>query len=235
MSALPVGEVAVRLSGVTKAYDHRPVLRGVDMHVRRGETVAVLGANGSGKSTLLRLAATLTPPTRGSIVWFEEPAAPAATVRRRIGLLPHESLLYDDLTVEENLRFFAGLYGLPASAVEPAIGAPGLEALRARRARVLSRGQRQQVDLARVLLHDPQLVILDEPFTGLDLEAARRLAAMIRQGAGGRAVLFATHDPGEAQALAGRAALLRDGRLSELTSLASLDTAQLAQRFADAP
>ncbi|MGH2373648.1 MAG: ABC transporter ATP-binding protein, partial [bacterium] len=200
MSDLPAGEVAVRLSGVTKAYDHRPVLRGIDLYVRRGETVAVLGANGSGKSTLLRLVATLTQPTRGSVVWFEEPAALPATVRRRIGLLPHESLLYDGLTVEENLRFFAGLYGLPASSVEPTIGATGLEPLRGRRARILSRGQRQQVDLARVLLHDPQLVILDEPFTGLDLDAARRLTAMIRQGAGGRAVLFATHDPGDAQA-----------------------------------
>ncbi len=235
MSTLPSGQVAVRLTGVTKAYDHRPVLRGIDLHARLGETVAVLGANGSGKSTLLRLAARLIQPTRGSVVWFEEPAAAAATVRRRIGLLPHESLLYDGLTVEENLRFFAGLYGLPASSVEPAIGAMGLNPLRALRARILSRGQRQQVDLARVLLHDPQLVILDEPFTGLDLDAARRLAAMIRQGAGGRAVLFATHDPGEAQALAGRAVVLSDGRLAEPVSPASLDAPQPARRWAESP
>ncbi|MGH2405551.1 MAG: ATP-binding cassette domain-containing protein, partial [bacterium] len=186
----PAGDVAVALAGVTKAYDHRPVLRGIDLRVRVGEIVAVLGANGSGKSTLLRLAATLAAPTRGSVVWFGQPQAPPPAVRRRIGVLPHESLLYDGLTVEENLRFFAGLYGVPSARVEPAMISAGLALVRGWRARILSRGQRQQVDLARALIHDPELLILDEPFTGLDLDAAQRLAAMIREGAGRRAVLF---------------------------------------------
>jgi len=231
VNALSDGGVAVHLSGVTKTYGHRPVLRGVDFELRMAETVAVLGANGSGKSTLLRLVATLAAPTRGTAVWFGQPAAPSSIVRRRIGLLPHESLLYDGLTVEENLRFFAGLYGVPASGVDRAIASAGLDPLRGRRARILSRGQRQQVDLARALLHDPQLLILDEPFTGLDLDAARRLEGMIRQGTEDRAVLFATHDLGEAQALAGRAAVLSDGRLSDAVSPGSLDAAQLARWF----
>ncbi len=223
---------ALDLVGVAKSFDHRPVLRGVDLHLGVGETVAVLGANGSGKSTLLRLAATLIAPTRGRVVWFGQAAAPPSAVRRRIGLVPHESLLYDNLTVEENLRFFAGLYGVDGSRVGAMLAATGLVALRARRARILSRGQRQQVDLARALLHDPELLILDEPFTGLDLDAAQRLAAMIRDGAsGGRAVLFATHDPAEARQLAAGAGVLRDGRLGAIVPPASLDEAQLAQWF----
>ncbi len=235
MSDLRPGGVAVALSGVTKAYDHRRVLRGVDLRVPLGETVAVLGANGSGKSTLLRLVATLASPTRGEVVWFGQPAAPQAAVRRRIGFVPHESLVYDGLTVLENLRFFAGLYGVPASRVDADLAGDGLEPLRGRRVRILSRGQRQQVDLARALLHDPELLILDEPFTGLDLDAAARLAAMIRRGAGGRTVLFATHDLAEAQALAGGAAVLRDGRLSEVVSPGELDAARLARWFAERP
>lgn len=223
---------ALDLVGVATSFDHRPVLRGVDLRLEIGETVAVLGANGSGKSTLLRLAATLIAPTRGTVVWFGQAAAPPSAVRRRIGLVPHESLLYDNLTVEENLRFFAGLYGVPASRVEALVTATGLGPLRGLRARILSRGQRQQVDLARALLHDPELLILDEPFTGLDLDAAQRLATMIREGAsGGRAVLFATHDLAEARELAGGATVLREGRLGAVVPPAALDEAQLAQWF----
>lgn len=223
---------AADLVGVAKSYDHRPVLRGVDLRLRVGETIAVLGANGSGKSTLLRLVATLATPTRGTVTWFEQPVQPLPAVRRRIGLLPHESLLYDNLTVEENLRFFAGLYGLAPARVESVLSESGLLPLRGRRARILSRGQRQQVDLARALLHDPELLILDEPFTGLDLDAARRLTAMIRAGSSqGRTVIFATHDLAEARALASGAAVLVDGRLTGVAPPDTLDEARLAAWF----
>lgn len=225
---------ALELRGVTKTFGYRPVLRGIDLRLKDGETVAVLGANGSGKSTLLRLAATLAAPTRGAIVWFGE-SAPPSRARRRIGLVPHDSLLYDGLTVEENLRFFAGLYGVPSTRVAAVLSSDDLEPLRTRRARILSRGQRQRVDLARALLHEPDLLLLDEPFTGLDLDAAQRLGALIRQGVGKRTVLFATHDPAEAKELATGAAVLRDGRLGDVIPPASLDTAQLARSFHERP
>ncbi|MDR7483940.1 MAG: heme ABC exporter ATP-binding protein CcmA [Armatimonadota bacterium] len=223
---------AVEVDGVVKAYDHRPVLRGASLCVRTGQTVAVLGANGSGKTTLLRLVATLSPPTRGTVRLFGRPAAPVPEVRRRIGVVPHESLLYDSLTVEENLRFFAGLYGLPRRQVDDLLDRTALRPLASRRARVLSRGQRQQVNLARALLHDPELLILDEPYTGLDLGAADRLTAMLRDAVGqGRTVLLSTHDLAEAQDLTASIAVLLDGRLTEVMPADSLDEGRLAAWF----
>jgi len=222
---------AVELAGVTKSFDYRPVLRGIDLRVRAGDTLAVLGANGSGKSTLLRLVATLLRPTRGTVALFGHITQSVPGVRRRIGLVPHQSLLYETLTVEENLRFFAGLYGVAPPHVEAALQDGGLSSLRRRRARILSRGQRQQVDLARALLHDPELLLLDEPFTGLDLDAAARLAAAIRRLSGARTVIFTTHDLAEARALSTGAAVLRAGRLQPTIAPAALDEAQLAAWF----
>ncbi len=223
---------AVELAGVVKAFDHRPVLRGADLRVQAGDTVAILGANGSGKTTLLRLVATLSRPTRGTVSVLGRVAAPCADLRRRIGLQSHESLLYDSLTVEENLRFFAGLYGLPRDRVSSIMAEMVLKPLAPRRARVLSRGQRQQVNLARALLHDPDLLILDEPFTGLDLDAAARLTALLRDRATrDRTVIMSTHDPAEARALATGAVVLLDGRLSPMTPPGDLDETQLATWF----
>jgi heme exporter protein A len=226
---------AVEVQGVVKAFDHRPVLRGVDLRVGTGETVAILGANGSGKTTLLRLIATLSAPTRGTVSLFDRTSSPAPDLRRRIGLVSHESLLYDSLTVEENLRFFAGLYGLPRDRVGSIVAEMALHRLVGRRARVLSRGQRQQVNLARALLHDPDLVILDEPFTGLDLDAAARVTATLRdRTARERTILFTTHDLAEARALASGAVVLMDGRLSPITPPDQLAEAQLAEMFGNA-
>lgn len=232
MSAPAGGAWAVEVVGVTKAFDHRPVLRGVTLRVRAGETVAVLGANGSGKSTLLRVIATLLRPTRGTVSLFGQPADGRPDLRRRIGLVPHESLLYDALTVEENLRFFAGLYGLPDHRVEAVLDHAALRPLAARRARVLSRGQRQQVNLARALLHDPALLILDEPFTGLDVEAADRLMGLLRDGrARDRTLVLTTHDLAEARALATGVTVLSDGRVHELMPPEAVDEARLAAWF----
>ncbi|MDI6771063.1 MAG: heme ABC exporter ATP-binding protein CcmA [bacterium] len=223
---------AVEVRGLVKAFDHRPVLRGVDLRVRAGETLAVLGANGSGKTTLLRLIATLSSPTRGSVTWFGEPSAPLPEIRRRIGLVPHESLLYDALTVEENLKFFGGLYDLAPERVESALDEYGLRPLALRRVRVLSRGQRQQVNLARALLHDPELLILDEPYTGLDVGAADRLTATLRASAArGCTVILTTHDPDGAGALGADVTVMLDGRLTEIMPAAGLDAAILAAWF----
>jgi ABC-type multidrug transport system ATPase subunit len=159
---------------------------------------------------------------------------PVAELRRRIGLVSHESLLYDNLTVEENLRFFARLYGLPRNRVSAIVEEMGLLPVLGRRARVLSRGQRQQVNLARALLHAPALLILDEPFTGLDLDAAGRLTATLRDRTmPERTILLTTHDVAEARALAGGAVVLHEGRLGPVTPPGDLDEAQLADWFGD--
>ncbi len=222
----------IEMDGVVKAFDYTPVLRGIDLRVRRGAAIALLGANGSGKTTLLRLIATLTRPTRGVVSLFGAPAVPAPQLRRRIGLLPHESLLYESLTVEENLRFFAGLYGLPPRHAGDVLARAGLAGLAGRRARVLSRGQRQQVNLARALLHGPELLILDEPYTGLDVGACERLTASLREGtAGERTIIFTSHDLAEVRALATGVAVLLDGRLTEVMEPDRLDEARLAAWF----
>ncbi|MDR7418704.1 MAG: heme ABC exporter ATP-binding protein CcmA [Armatimonadota bacterium] len=226
------GARAVDVRGVVKSYDHRPILRGVDLVVEAGQTLAVLGPNGSGKTTLLRLIATLASPTRGEITLFGQPAGPVPELRRRIGLVAHESLLYDNLTVAENLRFFAGLYGLAAGRVDAMLTQTALRPIAGRRARVLSRGQRQQVNLARALLHDPDILILDEPYTGLDVTAAERLTATLRTDAGrGRTVIFTTHDLAEAEALGASMTVLLGGRLTEVMRPGSLDDARLAAWF----
>jgi len=223
---------AVDVRGLVKAFDHRPVLRGVDLRVGSGETLAILGANGSGKTTLLRIIATLSSPTRGSVAWFGEPSASLVEIRRRIGLVPHESLLYDTLTVAENLRFFGGLYDLPPERVECALDEYALRPLALRRVRVLSRGQRQQVNLARALLHEPDLLILDEPYTGLDVGAAERLTATLRASAArGCTVILTTHDPEGAGALDADVAVMLSGRLTEIMPASGLDAALLAAWF----
>lgn len=223
---------AVDARGLVKAFDHRRVLRGLDLRVRAGSALAILGANGSGKTTLLRLIATLSPPTRGSVAWFGDPSASLPEIRRRIGLVPHESLLYDALTVEENLRFFGGLYDLAPGRVESALDEYTLRPLALRRARVLSRGQRQQANLARALLHEPDLLILDEPYTGLDVGAADRLTGALRASAArGCTVILTTHDPTEAVALSADVAVMLDGRLTEIMPAAGLDAPLLAAWF----
>jgi heme exporter protein A len=215
-----------------KSYDHRPILRGVDLAVETGQTLAVLGPNGSGKTTLLRLIATLSSPSRGQVILFGTPAGPSPEIRRRIGLVAHESLLYDNLTVTENLRFFAGLYGLDAGRVASMIAQAALDAIAGRRARVLSRGQRQQVNLARALLHNPDVLILDEPYTGLDVTAAGRLTGMLRAEAGrGRTVIFTTHDLAEARGLGAAMTVMLDGRLTEVMPPGSVEESQLAVWF----
>jgi heme exporter protein A len=230
--SVPDAPWAIEVRGVTKSFDHRPVLRGADLRVAAGQTVAVLGANGSGKTTLLRVIATLSPPTRGTVALFGRPAGAGPEIRRRIGLVAHESLLYDNLTVEENLRFFAGLYGLHADRVAAMMTQAVLGPVARRRARVLSRGQRQQVNLARALLHNPDIVILDEPYTGLDVTAGERLTGMLRDEVRrGRTLVFTTHDLAEAHALGAGTTVLLDGRLTEIMSPGSLDEARLSAWF----
>ncbi len=213
---------------LVKVFDYRPVLRGIDLRVRPGETLAILGANGSGKTTLLRLISTLLAPTRGSLTWFGDPSAPPQATRRRIGLVPHESLLYDSLTVRENLVFYGGLYAVAPSRVESVLDEHALAPLAARRVRVLSRGQRQQVNLARALLHAPDLLILDEPYTGLDVGAAGRLTSTLRAcAARGCAVILTTHDPAGAEALDASVAILLDGRLTGVGAAMGLNRSML--------
>lgn len=201
--------------GLQRSFGRVRILRGIDLSLQRGEALVVVGPNGAGKTTLLRLLAGLMRPTAGEVRVMGEPLTRGADrIRRAIGLLSHQSLLYDDLTLLENLAFAARLYGLsrPRTVAAAALDQAGLGARDGELPRRLSRGLLQRAAIARALLHNPQVLLLDEPFTGLDASAADRLRADLRarltQGLG---VVLVTHNLAEAWDLATRVAVLVDG------------------------
>jgi len=194
IETVPPSVEAVRLG---KAYGRTWALRGVDLRIERGERVALLGPNGSGKTTLMRLIATLTRPTFGTLhVLGQDPARRAREVRRSLGVVAHRPYLYEDFTGRENLEFYARLYGVrsPADRYRPLVEEAGLAAALDRPVRGYSRGMQQRLALVRALLHDPALLLLDEPDAGLDQAALRFLESTIRDAAAGRTVVFSTHN-----------------------------------------
>jgi heme exporter protein A len=206
--------------GLTKAYDLLPVLRRIDLDIARGECVALLGANGSGKSTLLRLLSGLSKPSSGEItVGGWQLPREAAAVRGQIGMVGHKGLLYENLSARENLQFFARLYNLPSpereARVESLLRRVGLGRRADDRVRGFSRGMQQRLSIARALLHEPDVLLLDEPYTGLDQDGAALLDDLIAEGrAAGRTILLSTHDLERASMLAARALILASGRIA---------------------
>jgi heme ABC exporter ATP-binding subunit CcmA len=233
-SAGPVPVVEAR--GLVRRYGACAALDGVDLALGQGEFVLLLGPNGAGKSTLLRLVAMLQTPTAGSLrLWGSEPAGPgAAALRRRIGLLAHHGFLYDHLTAAENLAFYGRLYGLTmdAAGTRKALAEVGLETRRDDRVRTFSRGMQQRLALARTLLHRPEILLLDEPFTGLDRQGAGMLQAMLEAHLGqGRSGFLVTHDFVPALPLATRVVVLVDGRVALDRPAAGLDAAGLESLY----
>lgn len=205
----------IEVQGLVRQYGYRPVLRGLDLHVDVGQLVVVLGANGAGKTTLVRVLASLARPSRGSVrVAGCDLPQQAALVRRRIGVVLHQPLLYPDLTAEENLRFYGRLYGVERlpSRIDGVLTRLGLNARRRDRVRTLSRGMQQRLAIARAILHQPAVMLLDEPYTGLDREASAILDGLLRECVGrGCAVVMTAHDPADAPRLAARVDVLSDG------------------------
>ena len=213
MSEAPVLEVR----GLVKRFGHAAALRGLDLAIPAGELLAVFGPNGAGKTTLLRLLASLTRPTEGEILFRGRPVGEEPMALRRVlGYVSHESLLYDALSPRENLRFAGRLHGLADldERVEEVLAQVELTDRGDQPVRELSRGLRQRASVARALLADPELVLLDEPFTGLDRQASgvlrRRLETLRERG---RTVVLVTHDLGAGLQLADRVAILQRGRL----------------------
>jgi heme exporter protein A len=192
----PASGPAVALANVTRVFGTTPAVVRVDLSVERGELVVVRGANGAGKSTLLRIAATAISPTYGggSVLGFELVREREA-IRRRTELLGHRTRLYEDLSAEENLRFVCTIHRADRDAIGPALERVGLLDAGRERVRSFSQGMRQRVALARVLVRRPELLLLDEPYSGLDEEAKDLVDAVIADNvAHGGTVLLATHD-----------------------------------------
>ncbi len=207
---------AVTLTDVSRHFGRRRAVSHASLVARRGEVLGLLGPNGAGKSTLIGIMATLVAPTSGSILYDDQPArVHGPALRHQIGLLAHELHLYPELSARQNLTFFAELYGIRDRAlVDAALAAAGLSARADDDVSGFSRGMRQRLALERALLHRPRLVLLDEPFTGLDDRAVALVAARLRQiAAEGAIVLLATHDSDLADGLVSRVVLVREGRI----------------------
>ena len=203
-----MGVPAILASGVSKYFGDFPALRDVTVEVSPGSVLAMLGRNGAGKTTLLRILAGLTAATKGSVSF------PASS--GRIGMIGHGTWLYDDLTAEENLRFFGRLYGVrrAGQAVDTWLDRVGLTSFRRSRVCEYSRGMRQRLTIARAFLHEPDILLLDEPWTALDDRAVALLSELVRDAKqSGRAAVVCSHQLREAAAVADTAALLHRGRL----------------------
>jgi heme ABC exporter ATP-binding subunit CcmA len=207
---------SLTFTDVSRHFGRRRVLHKVSFQCEAGEVVALLGSNGAGKSTLLSIAATLLDPSSGEVRYGESSARVAgADLRGRIGVLGHDLSIYPELSAAENLRFFARAYGLTdvTGSVAIALRRAGLDHRDDPCGR-FSRGMRQRLALERALLHRPRLVLLDEPFTGLDDAAIDALRERLRElRAEGCIVLLATHDLETIDGLADRAVLLLGGKL----------------------
>lgn len=219
-----VGEpqIAIRARGLAKDYDHRPVLRAIELDVNAGESILLRGSNGAGKTTLLRCLASSVRPTAGAVWWFGNRVTDDPSLRRMIGMVAHESRLYPQLTLRENLMLAARLYSVdqPGRQADRLLDETGMAAHANRRPADVSRGMRQRISVARTLIHQPRILLLDEPFSGLDSAGRgwlRQQLATLRQQ--GRTLCVVTHDEAGADGLWDRAVLLQDGRLRETGSL----------------
>lgn len=208
----------IHVRGLAKSFGGRPALRGVDLDLAPGERLALIGPNGSGKTTLLRILATLSMPSAGSArIAGHEIGHRGPEIRRLVGLLAHQPLLYGDLSGRENLRFYAQMYDVenPEERITARLDQVGLVDQQHERVRTYSRGMKQRLALARALLHDPPVLLLDEPYTGLDSRATEMLDAVLCNASpDGRTVLMTTHDLAKGWQVAPRLAFLIDGRIA---------------------
>lgn len=221
----------LRAEGLAHAFGSVVALDDVSFHLTAGQRLAIFGPNGAGKTTLLKVLAGAIRPERGRAV--------VEGGRRAVGWIGHQSHLYGHLSVRENLHFWASLYGVPRNERGPRAAALlarlGLGDWADRPVRFLSRGLMQRAAIARALIHDPSVLLMDEPFTGLDLDAAAALRALLAEWAGpGRVLVLATHNVDEGAALATDVAFQRRGRFVHLAPRGALGPAEIAVLYRQA-
>ena len=206
--------MAISTHGLTKLYGAQKALDGVTLELPKGQIVGLLGPNGAGKSTLMKILTGYLPASEGTAsVCGLDCAKESLEVRKRVGYLPEHNPLYQDMYVTEFLRFVANLYGAPEEAVEQRIAEVGLTPERHKQIKQLSKGYRQRVGLAAALVHDPEVLILDEPTTGLDPNQLVEIRKLIRSVGANKTVLLSTHIMQEVEALCDRVVFIRKGKI----------------------
>jgi heme exporter protein A len=207
----------IKIQKLVKTFGHRVVLRSVNLTINEGDFVILLGANGAGKTTLLHLVANLSKPTAGDIFINNYRLADAANqLRRFIGLVSHKTLLYDDLSANQNLRFYARMYDVPKAAerIETVLNQVGLWGRQNDPVRTYSRGMQQRLAIARAILHNPPILLLDEPDTGLDQHAADMLNDLLTAvGVSQRTILMTTHNWERGLSMGNRITILGKGKI----------------------
>ena len=221
----------IEVKTLVKRFGLKTILRGLDFSVEPGEFVALLGPNGAGKTTFLRILATLSRPSLGSVkVGGYSLPNEAAQVRAKLGVVSHMPLLYPDLTAEENLRFYGRMYGIGnmEARLTEVLNMVGLETRRKDLIRTFSRGMQQRLASGRAVIHDPQVMLFDEPYTGLDQDACEMLDDVLRSvAADGRTVVMTSHDLARAEDIATRFDILSRGLITASTTRKRLKNTNL--------
>ncbi|MDZ7292611.1 MAG: heme ABC exporter ATP-binding protein CcmA [candidate division KSB1 bacterium] len=236
-SPLPSGIPAIRVNNLVKTFGAFYALRGISLEVATGECLTIFGPNGAGKTTFLRILSAISRPTSGQILINGQPLREASfAFRRQLGMIAHQSFLYDDLTAEENLRFYARLYDVPNSStrIQEVLTEVGLQERVKDRVRTFSRGMQQRLAIARAMLHNPSLLFLDEPYTGLDQHAASMLTSWLSKlRTEHRTILLVTHDLEQGLALADRVVIFLRGKVGWESPARTIDEQTLRRLYFD--
>lgn len=227
--------LAIEVTSLSKTFGTLYALKNVNLRVKRGEFITIFGPNGAGKTTLIRILSTITPASSGEIsIGGFSLTKESEKIRRQIGVIAHQTFLYEELTAEENLRFYGKLYDVEnlTAKIETIISEVGLELRRNDRVRTFSRGMQQRLSIARAMLHDPSLLFLDEPYTGLDQHAAEMLSGWLnRLRNSQRTTLMVTHDLERGIDMADRVAILNKGEIVYNRDRATLDSQSFRKTY----
>jgi len=232
-----LGTPIVEASELTRAFGSRKAVAGVTFSLAPGECLAVFGPNGAGKTTLLRLLAGLLKPSSGSARLAGIPLPGGTLARSRVGLISHHTMLYEALSARENVSFAARLYGIrdPRTRVDDALGRMAMLERADAPVRLLSRGMQQRVSIARAMVHSPQVILADEPYSGLDDSGARALTVLLKElRSTGTAIIIVTHNLAEGLSLATHAAVMQRGKFVRYEASERIDPASYAATYREA-